>query len=455
MLESDNLQRKTSNIVDTKRRFPKYNVTMAHLNFEVVQGEKMQPIDTTKSIAQKFADNLARRNIIDPNAKTDKIQHRTIAKIFISATTEKMRELAFGTQKVDFNKNADNSHITRDEKIELWAKDVYQFMAKKFGEENIVGFYVHLDETAPHIHCFLIPVDKERNRISWTAVFGKTPKDESVCFNSLHDDLYKYVSEKWYINRGANKKEIVSKHPCTEMLKSELLEKVMKSYNLKEKLCSDIKQNEKKLKSITTMIANLQERKENILKKIDEVALGFNKPNMDIKILAEKMKQLREDMDVINNKLHERLQMLKKTQCDLDKARQKHNRLYNEVNETAQMQKSEDNRKNEIILTQNKLLSTYNALLLESINNVLPTLDSQQKNILNNTAFFDIIAHPNVIINTAILLFLGNIQDAVKYSQKSGGNGYIDNNWKRYDEDDDKWIVKCLNQAIIMNKKIS
>lgn len=59
-----------------------------------------------------------------------------------------MRRLAFGNQNVDFEKgnHPDNSWVKRQEGIEKWAVDVYNFMAKKYGEENIVAFVVHLDE---------------------------------------------------------------------------------------------------------------------------------------------------------------------------------------------------------------------------------------------------------------------------------------------------------------------
>lgn len=37
-------------------------------------------------------------------------------------------------------------------------KDVYRFVADKYGEENIVAFILHLDETNPHVHCTLLPI---------------------------------------------------------------------------------------------------------------------------------------------------------------------------------------------------------------------------------------------------------------------------------------------------------
>ena len=46
-----------------------YDPTRTHLNFEVARGGIVQPIDKSKSIMQKMADNLAARGIKDPNAR--------------------------------------------------------------------------------------------------------------------------------------------------------------------------------------------------------------------------------------------------------------------------------------------------------------------------------------------------------------------------------------------------
>ena len=42
--------------------------------------------------------------------------------------------------------------------IEQWAIDLYDWMTKKYGEENFIGFDVHLDETTAHCHATIIPV---------------------------------------------------------------------------------------------------------------------------------------------------------------------------------------------------------------------------------------------------------------------------------------------------------
>lgn len=135
-----------------------YDPTREHLNFEVVKGGKVQPVDKSKSIPERMAENLRSRGIRDRNEGLAEPKYRTVANFIFGGSQSRMRELAFGGQKVDFDKGADNSSVKRKPEIEKWAQDIYAFVSGKFGEENIVGFYVHLDELNPHIHCTLLPI---------------------------------------------------------------------------------------------------------------------------------------------------------------------------------------------------------------------------------------------------------------------------------------------------------
>lgn len=75
-----------------------------------------------------------------------------------------MHRLAFGNQMVNLEHGADNSAITRCKDIEEWAKDIYRFVCDKWGEENIIGFYVHLDEK---IRTFIAPCCPSHSKISF------------------------------------------------------------------------------------------------------------------------------------------------------------------------------------------------------------------------------------------------------------------------------------------------
>ena len=129
-----------------------YDPTREHLNFEIRAG-KVCPIDKTRSIPERMSDNLLARGIKDPNAGLAEPRFRTVVNFIFGGSRERMHEIAFGSQIVNFDKGADNSHVERCKDIEEWAKDVYSFVCGKYGEENIAAFIVHMDELNPHAHC--------------------------------------------------------------------------------------------------------------------------------------------------------------------------------------------------------------------------------------------------------------------------------------------------------------
>lgn len=102
-----------------------YDPTRKHLNFEIAPGGKIRPIDTSRSIPERMADILSSRGIKDPNEGLIEPKFRTVVNIIFGGSRERMRELAFGTQQVDFEKGADNARIKRKSDIERWAKDVW------------------------------------------------------------------------------------------------------------------------------------------------------------------------------------------------------------------------------------------------------------------------------------------------------------------------------------------
>lgn len=202
-----------------------YDRTRAHLNFEVARGGVVQPIDQTKSIPRRIKETLAERGIIDPNEemkrKGKEPNRRTVVNIIFGGSRDRMHRLAFGNQTVDLEHGADNSSITRCKDIENWAKDIYRFACDKWGEDNIVGFYVHLDEKNPHIHCTVLPITP-RNKFSFKELFaGKDKIEFKERTLRLHNELAA-VNERWGLGRGQSIMETGARHRTSEEYRREL-----------------------------------------------------------------------------------------------------------------------------------------------------------------------------------------------------------------------------------------
>ena len=106
---------------------PKLNIdrSRGHLNFEIGKGGKVYPLGTLPSVSDRYKARLAETGAVDPNHKyIDAHQappFRVAYEMILSGDTDVMRNLAFGDQKVNFNKNADNSRIQRRKNIVRWA----------------------------------------------------------------------------------------------------------------------------------------------------------------------------------------------------------------------------------------------------------------------------------------------------------------------------------------------
>ena len=406
--ESNEQQRNWSdNLWDKKAKdsLANYDPSRARLNFEVTKGGKVQPIDTSKSIQQKMDESLSVRGIKNPNARKDvKRKQRILAQMIFGGSRERMLEIAFGDQEVDFTKGADNSHLTRSKDIEKWAVEVYNFVAKRFGEDNIVGFYVHLDETNPHCHCTVIPVDEKKKKISWTSVFGKNPTEEGITFSRLHNELFTEVNSHWGLDRGSNKAETGARHRSTEEYKRDLVREVQSLENTKEGLERQIHRMEIKVKSLSTMIANLQARKEKVNEEIELIARQFGQEGQDNEQLAKRMQELRKELEGINKKIAERQRTVEETNNEIALTKQHLTALQSEH------QRAEDNWGDDIdkeaAYLKANMNATYQKMLMKTIEPLKPTLSERQKEILQESGFVELTENSKDVINCALLLAL-------------------------------------------------
>lgn len=77
-------------------------------------------------------------------------------------------------------------------------KESYNFLGKRYGENNIVYASVHLDEKTPHMHMGIVPATED-NRLSAKSIFTRK---ELV---SLQDDFHKYITDKGFnLERGVS-----------------------------------------------------------------------------------------------------------------------------------------------------------------------------------------------------------------------------------------------------------
>lgn len=193
-----------------------YDWFRRHLNFEIVDGKIRPMLSQEIPLHERLQNRL--RELGFKNYKKDAKNAPNICIDFmIGGNQKRLREMAFGKQEVIFGKNEErNSSLTRCQDIENWALDTYRWAAKKYGEENIVGFNVHLDETTPHIHMQVVPVGQVKKRgrvkageergtklaVNYYGVVGNSPEERAAYTDNLHTDYHLQVGYKYGLERG-------------------------------------------------------------------------------------------------------------------------------------------------------------------------------------------------------------------------------------------------------------
>ena len=435
-----------------------YDRSREPLNCEIKKGGIISSVDKRKSIPQLMAENLAERGIKDPNEGREIPKYRTVVNFIFGGTRERMLEIAFGNQKVDLTQGADNSHIKRSPDIERWAQDMYRFASDKWGEENIVAFIVHLDETNPHVHMTLLPIDKDKKFAFKKMFAGKDKYEYKEIMLALHDELAK-VNEKWGLMRGDSIAVTGAKHRTTEEYKRELsgqcttLEgQIEENKKILKQLYDEIRFAEKRVKGLTTMTLNLEQRKDELEKEIATV-------NEELKNGKGNSEELHERIKKLDNDLQKVLDNLADKQAKLEQANEQLDELKNLKDKTKDMteQYRQQLRLSTSNLTQQVRFRLADVLLDDLIRDfkmILPTLSPGTKESLDDSLLQDVTEQGEDIIKCAIFLYANLVDQATNFAKgHGGGGGGSDLPWgRKEDEDDRAWARRCLMMAHRMMK---
>lgn len=435
-----------------------YDRSREPLNFEIKKGGIISSVDKRKSIPQLMAENLAERGIKDPNEGREIPKYRTVVNFIFGGTRERMLEIAFGNQKVYLTQGADNSHIKRSPDIERWAQDMYRFASDKWGEENIVAFIVHLDETNPHVHMTLLPIDKDKKFAFKKMFAGKDKYEYKEIMLALHDELAK-VNEKWGLMRGDSIAVTGAKHRTTEEYKRELsgqcttLEgQIEENKKILKQLYDEIRFAEKRVKGLTTMTLNLEQRKDELEKEIATV-------NEELKNGKGNSEELHERIKKLDNDLQKVLDNLADKQAKLEQANEQLDELKNLKDKTKDMteQYRQQLRLSTSNLTQQVRFRLADVLLDDLIRDfkmILPTLSPGTKESLDDSLLQDVTEQGEDIIKCAIFLYANLVDQATNFAKgHGGGGGGSDLPWgRKEDEDDRAWARRCLMMAHRMMK---
>ena len=483
---NENERRWNDDKIDRKNQEPTnhYDKTRMKLNFEIGSDRKVHPLGyQEKSLEVRLQERLTELGW-KPFKPDSKIQPNCCAKFIFGGNHDRTLEMAFGTQAVNLDKGADNSHLQRCPEIEQWAKDVYDWCAKRYGQENIIGFQVHLDESSPHIHALIVPVGQRaksgRECVMWSAKFGKSRYEYGHILREMHTSLYEEVGSKYGLERG----DSIEGRNVNHLSKRDYIRKLSK----------DAKQAEKAVKGLQTMIRKLEREMladRNRLKEIDE-ALASGKITLDRyeeqkadiqKLITEYQEKLKDKSNKLHAKEHELEQLTK----DAAKARsviqpfrnhkvdftppqitekvplfgtdkwiERQNRLiakqFTEIVRKVESLYRNDAAR-QVEATQRNVLADYGELyqlrkevktLIENNDGLKSTLETMLDQLANPSLRSKIFAIADALA--------GGTPAAISSGGGGGGNSDSDLRWdgRRPDEEEEAYRKRCLKTAIIV-----
>ena len=125
--------------------------------------------------------------------------------------------------------------ITSQDDQELFFKESYKFLEEKYGKENVISSFVHLDESTPHMHFAFIPVvyDKKKDYYKVSAKECITRDD----LKKFHPDLESHLKKVFGRDIGVLNQSTKDGNKSIEELKKGSAAKELNSLkeNIKDK----------------------------------------------------------------------------------------------------------------------------------------------------------------------------------------------------------------------------
>ena len=424
-----------------------YDRSRERLNFEIAKVGKVVLVDKDRPLDKRMAEMLASRGIKDPNIGRVNPNIRTAVQFIFSGSHDRMTELAFGNQKVDFEAKCGNENVQRMPEIEQWAKDIYDFVARKFGEENIISFVVHLDETTAHAHFDIVPVN-EQGRISYKDVFHGHNKAEYKQFIlQLHNELAE-VNRKWGLARGTSKVLTGAKGHTTESYRrwlnqecDSLEERRSNLQNAISELNKELAICEKKQKSFTTMIENLTAKKEELERELQPLRELQKNGDAISQEIAQKIQDLENRKAFVEEKLAEKEAKLSSTVQEIDSLRQDKEALEQEASElAAKASASEQDWAHSKGAVMNELLA---GTMMHEFTSRYQRLPDDAKEIFSDTLLEQLATDGNHVATVALALMCEYVEQATSIAQThGGGGGGPGGGWRKKDDEDERMFAR-------------
>lgn len=200
--------------------------------------------------------------------------------------------------------------VQENNETEIFFRETYKFLSERYGRENVVSAYVHMDETTPHMHFAFVPVvmDKKKNIPKVSAKEAIDKKELQI----FHEDLLNYMVRTFGRDMGILNEATKEGNQSIAELKSGTAKKELEE--MKEQAQHYIKlreRNQEAMSKVAKDITSLQDKKQGLGEEIKELEKIFKGKKMTVEEI-EKINPIKNLFGNINNISMEDIKNLKR-----------------------------------------------------------------------------------------------------------------------------------------------
>ena len=304
------------NTIRQHKEYKTYNPRYSHLNFEIDEDGLISSVNK-KSLVARIDDRLKSQGLSNPNSNDSKIRRKIGAVIMFSGSKDRIQEMAFGSERRYFSPRGCCPEKIDTCNFKEWAIQLRDFLCKRYGKKNLVAIIAHLDIARPEVIAIVLAVG-DGKYISYNQIFaghdGLEYRQRDI---DLWDELHRQVNVKWGMERGERHsvshghfyKATTAYVEMLQKMRDRLDEDIRNKTKELNKLNEELVTSDRRVKGLSTMLKNLETRKDEIENEISTQETQTQE-NDSLEKIAKQKEDLINELNGVLDKIRERQKQL-------------------------------------------------------------------------------------------------------------------------------------------------
>lgn len=220
--------------------------------------------------------------------------------------------------------------IIKDKDLDRWCEENKKWVEERFGKNNLKHLVLHMDESTPHLHALIVPIDEKGRLCAKNFIDG--PGDMS----KLQTEYANKVGKQFGLSRGVSKKNVKSKNLQKELFNSHATIQEFKESTIGKAIIDEeyIKAKDNEKDEIGHLLPEYEER---MIQDFQTASFQFvarenslkQEAKEEIAKLNKELNVKYDDIDDLQRELNNTREKLKKEKEEQDKKYQKQEREFN------------------------------------------------------------------------------------------------------------------------------